>query len=127
MSRTNKASSNLAFNSNPISFNHVITTGYNDGSDKITFHKDKMNDIEADTPIVSLSFGATRMFTLGKKEANKKEIKTVHTIPLAQGDLFCLGPETNKQLYHAVPPTDEAVAPRISLVFRDIKGTHQAL
>jgi hypothetical protein len=48
---------------------------------------------------------------------------------LEDGDLFVLGPRTNASLKHAVLPVKEriierhgaAVAPRISIVLRDIK------
>ena len=113
----------------PVAFNHAIGTCYRDEDDNIGFHHDKTRYITPNTPIISLSLGETREFHLDHIGPDGKP-QHYQTIVLKPGDLFILGPETNRDLRHAVVPVkDERVlqrdpsveiGPRISLVFRDI-------
>ena len=106
--------------------NHVIATLYEDGKDEIGFHSDKAADIAPATPIIILSVGAKREFHL-------KDIATgsVEVICLAEGDMFVLGPGTNRTMKHAIVPLEEErvlkrteVGPRISFVMREIKTVY---
>lgn len=120
----NELTAKLTYNGQPVSINHAIATRYRDGNDTITWHSDKEKDIREGSPILSLSFGATRIFRLGKPN-NKKTVTVKHSIHLESGDLFVLGPLTNKEYQHDVPKTkkdEEEVGQRISLVMRDIKS-----
>jgi alkylated DNA repair dioxygenase AlkB len=115
------------FQGQPMRFNHVIATRYRNGDDAIGWHADKMRDIAPGTPIVSLSLGATRDLQLRAATTSEKDPAS-ETIPLRHGDLFVLGPETNRHMQHRVPPVRITTAaevgaaplPRISLVFRNI-------
>ncbi len=138
----------LTFEDQPLRFNHVIATRYRDGADNIGWHNDKMHDITPGTPIVSLSLGTTRDLQLrpvpgtadqAALKVTSESDTAAHTVALRHGDIFVLGPQTNQQMQHCVPPVkaaaaisaaaddaaDDAVSPqaRISLVFRSIR-TH---
>jgi alkylated DNA repair dioxygenase AlkB len=126
----------MEFGETGVSFNHVIGTRYRDATDNIGWHADKTQDIRPDTPIVMLSLGETRELQLGKPHGkNGKPTKLTHAIPFAHGDLFVLGPRTNEQMMHRIAKVAQErlvkreggeVAPRVSLVFRDI-GTQITL
>lgn len=123
------------FHGQPLCFNHIIATEYRDGQDNIGWHSDKMQSITPGTPILSLSLGATREFQLRPtpppKEPSGADSEPVvepavvpvvepTTCMLSHGDVFVLGPETNRLMEHGVPPTAAPTQPRISLVFRHI-------
>lgn len=102
-----------------VSVNHVIGTRYEKGSDTIGYHQDKMLDIQPDTFILIVSFGAEREFTLRKVGEEMP-----HTSIVVQpGSLFLLGPKTNELHEHSIPtlPEEKNTGERISLVLRHIK------
>ena len=77
--------------------NHVLVQFYRDGNDFIGEHSDKTLDILESTPIINISFGATRYFTL-KDKITKNKID----IGLDSGSLFVLGQKTNDLYYHMI-------------------------
>ena len=83
------------------------------------WHDDKMADIRPNTYIAICSFGATRDLLLRRKGEEKECV----CIAVRAGSLFLLGPQTNAEYQHCIPPLkrDEHVGERISLVLRDIK------
>ena len=73
------------------------------------------------SPILGLTLGAERDLQLRSVPDTDDDATTVTapvitTQTLRHGDLFVLGPETNRQMQHCVPPQA-----RISLVFRHIQ------
>ena len=60
-------SSRFAALSLPVEFNHALIQFYRSGEDYIGEHADKTLDIEFGTPIVSVSLGASRQFSLKTK------------------------------------------------------------
>lgn len=105
-----------------VQVNHVIGTRYEKGSDTIGYHQDKMDDIQPNTFIPILSFGAQRDLTLRKV----KEKEPWARLTMEAGSLFLLGPKTNEEHEHSIPPLadhsapDEKCGERISLVLRHI-------
>jgi alkylated DNA repair dioxygenase AlkB len=113
-----------------VAYNQVLGTKYHKEKDSIGYHHDKMTNISANKPILSLSFGDSREFHLRyDRGAVDDKHKADEVFVLGPGDLFILGPRTNGLMKHAVvPPEKEQVlprgrkyGPRISLVFRNIK------
>ena len=78
-----------------------------------------MADIRPNTYIVICSFGATRDLLLRRKGEEKECAR----IAVRAGSLFLLGPQTNADFQHCIPPLKRGqhVDERISLVLRDIK------
>jgi hypothetical protein len=123
----------LTFNDRPVRINHVIGTHYITETDNISAHHDKTDNITPDTPIISISFGETRVMRMESSDGEE-----VLDIVLRPGDLFVLGPRTNEQYTHAIIPVaqedeqviqrdpNEPIGGRISLVFRSI-AKHMSL
>ena len=108
-------------------FNQTLGTRYRLEGDGIGYHRDKMKDITAETPIVSLSLGDTREFHLRYYRGEKKWTPPDVVVKLEAGDLFILGPRTNQLVEHSIAklkdeqqPREGKVGCRTSLVFRDI-------
>lgn len=106
----------------------AIGTAYIEEDDNIGYHHDKMKDISLISPIVSASFGDAREFQFC--EPGHEDAVPLHTVVLRHGDIFILGPRTNKLLKHRIAtiaqervierPNGE-FGPRVSIVLRDIK------
>ena len=90
------------------SFNHILINLYADGSQYIGYHHDK--HIE-ETPIASISLGATRDFIF----SNDKETKS---FALTDGTLLIIHPPTNVYWKHSLPKRMKVKEPRISITFR---------
>lgn len=113
----------LTFQGQNVEINHGIATQYQRVDDNIGAHQDKLIDIVPETPILSLSFGDRR-----EMQFTNLDGKVLNTIVLEPGSLFVLGPQTNKQMKHAIIPIaketvikrDAPCKPRISIVLRNI-------
>ena len=111
----------------PGPLNHVILIRYSGPEHHAPEHHDKQEgvkgagakDILASTPIVSITLcadGDERTFSVTADDgawAWKKK--------LGDGDLFVLGPETNKVAKHGVPKEGRKGQVRYSLIFRSVK------
>lgn len=95
--------------------NHAVVLCYRDGCDSIGLHKDKVLDLDATAPIVSISLGAERPWLLRDDIYKPTRGQRVR---LVSGGAFVLGPETNLAFYHSVPKVEGAVGVRISVTFR---------
>lgn len=98
-------------------FNHCLIGLFRDEHDSLSYHKDKLLDLEEDSVIISVSFGEARPIVF-KSERDSSEQK----ILLLPGSLLVFGQKTNHQYKHEIPklPRDEHVGARISLSFRTI-------
>ena len=84
-----------------------------DEDDSLAFHYDKELDLEKDSLIVNVSFGATRPIVFQEIEGRKRQ-----TIMLRPGSMLALGPKTNKRFVHSTPKLFEETGPRVSLSLR---------
>ena len=93
-------------------FAYALVHIYRDGTDVIGWH----NDREAlDTPVLSLSFGATRKFRIremGEKKGWLEELE------LGPGSLVYMKPRMQRMYKHCVPQQKLVKGPRINLTFR---------
>ena len=96
-------------------FNSCLLNLYHDGSDGMGWHSDNEKELDKQSPIASLSLGATRKFAF----RHKKE-KTTISIFLENGSALMMHPPTQQFWHHALLKTKVAVAPRINLTFRKI-------
>jgi alkylated DNA repair dioxygenase AlkB len=96
-------------------FNHCVCTLYRDENDSLAFHTDKTLDLEPDTKILSISFGAPRPFIFEEIDGKNRQ-----TIMLQPGSIMVIGPKTNARYRHAIPKLKERTGPRISLSVRTI-------
>lgn len=81
--------------------NHALIQWYRSGKDFISEHADKTLDVAHDSPIVNLSFGATRVMVLRTKDRNEATRK-IQRIDLPNNSLFILGLETNQRWKHEI-------------------------
>lgn len=78
-------------------------------------HRDNEPELDPETPVVSLSLGATRDFVL---HCLQPKGKPPLSLPLRHGDLLAMDPPTNDRWTHSVPVRKGVKAPRLNLTFR---------
>jgi alkylated DNA repair dioxygenase AlkB len=98
------------------SLNSVLLNLYRDGKDSVSWHQDDESELGINPTIVSLTFGATRVFKLRHKES-----KLTIDVPLSEGSLLIMTGETQHHWEHSVPKTTKELGQRINLTFRTIK------
>lgn len=99
-------------------FNSVLLNLYRDGQDGVGWHSDAEPALGHNPTIASVSFGATRRFSL--KHKYRKELKPVH-LELGHGSLVVMQGATQHYWVHQVPKTTKPVGQRINLTFRTIQ------
>ena len=128
--------------------NSLVANDYRHRKHKITWHFDKPADIVHGTSIATVSLGHARLFQLcltievqrwmAEKKARAEQMKAnreqgikmklpavtplagVIDIVLPHGSLFVIGPQTNAQYMHCIPPSKEECGRRYGLTFRTI-------
>ncbi|MDA9554670.1 alpha-ketoglutarate-dependent dioxygenase AlkB [Pelobium sp.] len=95
------------------SYNSCLLNLYHDGDEGMGWHSDDEKSIVPYSAIASLSFGATRKFSL----KHKKTKQTV-SIQLESGSLLLMKGETQVNWLHSLPKTKKIKTPRINLTFR---------
>lgn len=95
--------------------NAMLVNVYRDGNDKVGLHSDDEHLFDADQPIASLSFGATREFQIQDQAGND------FFVDLAEGDLYLMLPKFQELYKHAIPRQPEVQGTRINLTFRYVK------
>lgn len=114
-----------------IEINHALIQLYRNGHDWIGKHADKTLDITRNTPIVNVSFGATRTMSISPKTKDKQDVKPTYGVPLPHNSMLVFGWETNKKYHHMIKPDRRQAyekkpgelcfgGQRISLTFRSI-------
>jgi alkylated DNA repair dioxygenase AlkB len=92
-------------------YNALFFNWYKDGNDYISAHRDDEKDLETNSNIASISFGATRTFRI----RDYKTKKIVKDFNLTNGSLFIMGGDFQKEFTHEVPNTKECDARRINI------------
>ena len=100
-----------------VTFNSVLLNLYRDGKDSVSWHSDDEPELGENPIIASISFGATRRFSLKHKISKDYKID----INLLNGSLLLMKGETQHCWQHQIPKTSKFVEPRINLTFRVIK------
>jgi alkylated DNA repair dioxygenase AlkB len=98
-------------------FTTVLLNYYRDGKDSNGWHADNEKELGTNPTIVSISFGAERIFQL-KHNSDKDQKKS---IVLEHGSLLLMKGTTQHFWKHQIPKTAKPVGPRINLTFRVIK------
>ena len=99
-------------------FNGVLINLYVDGKVKISPHSDSEDDIIPNSPILSLSLGASRTFKMKKKTPGSEWEKEWL---LGPGDVLIMAGSTQQFWLHQVPRESSVKEPRLNLTFRVIK------
>jgi alkylated DNA repair dioxygenase AlkB len=100
-----------------VTFNSVLLNLYRDGKDSVSWHSDDEPELGENPIIASISFGATRRFSLKHKISKDYKID----INLLNGSLLLMKGKTQHCWQHQIPKTSKFVEPRINLTFRVIK------
>ncbi len=100
-----------------VTFNSVLLNLYRDGKDSVSWHSDDESELGENPIIASISFGATRRFSLKHKISKDYKID----LDLPNGSLLLMKGETQHFWQHQIPKTSKSVPPRINLTFRVIK------
>lgn len=101
-----------------VRFNSVLLNLYRNGSDRVGWHSDAEPTLGKNPVIASVSFGATRRFSL--KHKHRADLKLVH-LDLSHGSLLLMQGSTQHHWVHQVPKTTKLVDARINLTFRLIQ------
>lgn len=96
-------------------FNSCLLNFYHDGDDGMGWHSDDEKELDANSPIVSLSLGARRKFAF-----RHKENKTTIPLYLDNGSALIMRSPTQEFWQHALLKTKIVSTPRINLTFRKI-------
>jgi alkylated DNA repair dioxygenase AlkB len=97
-------------------FNSALANLYRDGRDGMGWHADDEPELGRNPVIASVSFGATRRFTL--RHRRRKDLK--YSIDLEHGSLLVMEGPTQHHWLHALPKTAHEVGERINLTFRRV-------
>ncbi|WP_204102867.1 MULTISPECIES: alpha-ketoglutarate-dependent dioxygenase AlkB [Spirulina sp. CCY15215] len=100
-----------------VNFNSVLLNLYRTGKDSVSWHSDDEPELGTNPIIASVSFGATRRFSLKHKISKDRKVH----IDLESGSLLLMKGETQHCWQHQIPKTSKSVKPRINLTFRVIK------
>ena len=96
-------------------FNSCLLNLYHDGDDGMGWHSDDEKELDANSPIASLSLGARRKFAF-----RHKEDKTTISLYLEDGSVLIMRSPTQQFWQHALLKTKMVSMPRINLTFRKI-------
>lgn len=96
-------------------FNSCLLNFYHDGSDGMGWHSDDEKELDANSPIASLSLGAQRKFAF-----RHKVDKTTIPLYLESGSVLIMHSPTQQFWQHTLLKTKMVSNPRINLTFRKI-------
>ena len=99
-------------------FNSCLLNLYHDGDDGMGWHSDDEKELDASTPIASLSLGAKRKFAF-----RHKKDKTTTSLFLENGSVLIMYAPTQVFWHHALLKTKTISEARINLTFRKIIHT----
>ncbi len=91
----------------------VLANHYRNGRDSVSWHADDEAEWGSDPVIASVSFGATRRFSLRHREAAERV-----SVELEHGSLLIMAGPTQRCWQHAILKTNREVGARINLTFR---------
>ncbi len=96
-------------------FNSVLANYYHDGADGMGWHTDAEKELDPNTPILSMSFGAARRFSFRHK-ATKERMDLM----LESGSALLMDAASQRHWQHSLPKALKVKEPRINLTFRQI-------
>lgn len=96
-------------------FNSCLLNLYHNGSESMGWHSDDEPDIQKNSAIASLSFGAERIFKF-----KHKNTKTVVSLRLCHGGLLLMKGATQIHWQHQLPVAKNILEPRVNLTFRHV-------
>lgn len=98
-----------------LEFNSCLLNFYHDGADGMGWHSDDEKELDAQSPIASLSLGSSRKFAF-----RHKKDKTTTSLILENGSALIMYPPTQQFWQHALLKMKTSHISRINLTFRKI-------
>jgi len=95
-------------------FNSVLLNYYRDGKDYMGWHSDDEKELGPNPEILSVSFGASRVFRFKNNHAEKGEITLHH------GDVIVMKNSFQRDWKHEIKKETKPCDPRINLTFRRV-------
>ena len=96
--------------------NNCLINNYLEGSSKMGFHADNVEELQSRTGVAIVSLGETRALTF--RRTNERDVRW--DCPLPHGSLLYMSDEVQLEWQHGVLPKPGA-GQRISLTFRALK------
>jgi len=96
---------------------YALVNWYPDGNSALGAHSDDERDLEPDTSIVSVSFGATRDMVFTKKTGDKARV----VVSLGSGSVISMRGALQKHWKHAIPVRKRVTTGRFNVTFRTLK------
>jgi alkylated DNA repair dioxygenase AlkB len=96
-------------------FNSCLANLYHDGNEGMGWHSDDEPSIVRDSPIASVSFGASRKFSF-----RHRRTKEVVDIVLEPGSLLVMAGEVQRHWQHTLRVSKRVTEPRVNLTFRQM-------
>lgn len=101
-----------------VNLNHVIGTVYYNKDDNIERHNDKVQTLDPNTPIFTVSLLSSRPLAVRPNPKDAKDKPKVSEVMLDPGSFLVVGPKTNSNYQHAILPQKQKLDTKISLIFR---------
>jgi len=98
-------------------FNSVLLNYYRDGSDSVSWHRDKESELGDRPVIASLSLGQERNFDFRSVADHKLK----YALPLAHGSLLLMKGDLQTGWEHRIAKSAAIKRPRINLTFRLVR------
>jgi len=99
-----------------VNYNSVLLNLYRNGKDSMGWHQDNEKELGKNPIIASVSFGATRQFSI-RHIKNQERIN----LDLGHGSVLVMMGEMQHFWQHQVPKTKIEKSERVNLTYRDIK------
>ena len=100
--------------------NGILNNYYEGPHEYIGHHRDSIANLVKDSPIMTISFGETRIFRLTRRERQSGKSVVVETrdFEATHGGIFVMPFLTNRSWYHEVPKSAKYTGRRISVTMR---------
>ena len=107
---------------NYIPYNMVLVNWYNDGTDYIGAHRDDEKQIIPHTNVMTISFGAERIFRVrhAPKKGDDKIKKMDYKV--TDNSFLIMGGHFQDEFKHEIPKTKKVLTSRVSITLRKFKS-----
>ena len=101
-----------------LAFNSALITKYRNGNDHLNFHSDNEPEIIANSDIITLSFGESRVIEF-RPITHENQTSQTTCLQINHGEIFLMSRESQNYFEHSVPK-DSSKGLRLSITLRNI-------
>lgn len=95
-------------------YNAILVNRYNNGEEYLSAHSDAMTDLDSSVPVVSIAFGAQRIFRIRDKRSRDILLDYVHP----SGGMVIMDGDFQDHYLHEIPVQKRVTGSRVSFTFR---------